>query len=85
MIVRIVVSRYEHLKGRLVCYTTPSTGRGFLSPAGSVGFSLRVAGSTVVGGFGLHGPCLVESLLYLEPWNEPSCAFALIETINNRD
>jgi len=44
-----------------------------------------VAGWTVVGGFGLSGPRLAESLLYLRPWDEHRCAFAPIETINNRD
>jgi len=50
-----------------------------------VGFSLGVAGWTVIGGFGLSGPSLVESLLYLVPWDEHMCVFALIETINKRD
>jgi len=44
-----------------------------------------MAGWTVVGGFGLRGPCLAESPLYLGPWDEHMCAFAPIETINNRD
>jgi len=33
-----------------------------------------MAGCTLVGGFGLGGPCLVESLLYLGPWDEHRCA-----------
>ena len=44
-----------------------------------------MAGWTVVGGFGLRGPCLAEGPLYLGPWDEHMCAFAPIETINNRD
>jgi len=40
---------------------------------------------TVVGGFGLHGLCLVESPLYLGPWDEDRCPFALIETIHKSD
>jgi len=44
-----------------------------------------MAGWTVVGGFGLRGPCLAESPLYLGPWDEHWCAFAPIETINNGD
>jgi len=44
-----------------------------------------MAGWTVVGGFGLFGQCLVESPLYLGPWDEHRCAFAPIETINNGD
>jgi len=46
---------------------------------------LGMAGWTVVGGFGRHGPCLAESPLYLGPWDEQMCAFAPEETINNRD
>jgi len=46
---------------------------------------LGMAGWTVVRGFGLRDPCLVESPLYLGPWDEDRCAFAPIETINNRD
>jgi len=42
-----------------------------------------MAGWTVVGGFGLRDLCLVESPLYLRPFDEHRCAFALIETINN--
>jgi len=44
-----------------------------------------MAGWTVVEGFGLRGPRLAESLLYLGPWDEHMCAFAPIETINNLD
>jgi len=69
----------------LIVVFTHSTGRGFLCRAGSEGFSLGMAGWTVVGGFELHGPHLAESPLYLEPWDEPWCAFAPIESINNRD
>jgi len=65
--------------------STHSTGRGFLCRAGSEGFSLGMAGWTVVGGFGLRGPRLAESPLYLGLWDEHMCAFAPIETINNRD
>jgi len=69
----------------LLVVSTHSTGRGFLCRAGSEGFSLGMAGWTVVGGFGLRGPRLAESPLYLRPWDEHMCAFAPIETINNRD
>jgi len=62
-----------------------STGRGFLCRSGSESFSLGMAGWTVVGGFGLRGAHLAESPLYLGLWDEHRCAFALIETINNRD
>ena len=44
-----------------------------------------MAGWTVVGGFGLRGPRLAESPLYLRLWDEHRCAFAPIETINNPD
>jgi len=44
-----------------------------------------MAGWTVVGGFGLRCTRLAESPLYLGPWDEHMCAFAPIETINNRD
>jgi len=44
-----------------------------------------MAGCTVGGGFGLRGPCMVESPLYLRLWDEHRCALALIETINNGD
>ena len=69
----------------LLVVSTNSTGRGFLCRAGSEGFSLGMAGWIVVGGFGLRGPRLAESPLYLGPWDEHMCAFAPIETINNRD
>ena len=65
--------------------STHSTGRGFLCQAGSAGFSLGMAGWTVVGGFGLRDPRLAESPLYLGLWDEHRCAFATIEIINNRD
>ena len=68
----------------LLVVSTHSTGRSFLCWAGSMGFSLGVAGWIVGEGFGRHGPRLVNSPLYLTPWDEHSCAFALIETINNR-
>ena len=42
----------------LLVVSTHSTGRGFLCRAGSEGFSLGMAGWTVVGGFGLRGPRL---------------------------
>jgi len=67
----------------LLVVITHSTGRGFLCSAGSAGFSLGMAGWTLVGGCALCGPCLVESPLYLRPWDEHMCAFAQIETINN--
>jgi len=69
----------------LLVVSTHSTGRGFLCRAGSEGFSLGMAGWTVVGGFGQRGPRLAESPLYLGPWDEHRCAFAPIETINNRN
>ena len=69
----------------LLVVSTHSTERGFLCWAGSEGFSLGMAGWTVVGGFGLRGPRLAESSLYLGPLDEHRCAFALIETINNRE
>ena len=69
----------------LLVVFTHSAGWGFLCLAGSEGFSLEVAGWTVVGGFGLRGPCLVKSLLYLAPWDEHRCVFAPIETINKQD
>jgi len=59
--------------------------RGFLCQAGSEGFSLGMAGWSVVAGFGLLVPPLAESPFYLGPWDEHRCAFAPIETINNRD
>jgi len=67
----------------LLVVFTNSTGAGFLCRAGSEGFSLGIAGWTVVRGFRLHGPRLAESQLYLGLWDEHRCAFALIETINN--
>jgi len=69
----------------LLVVFTHSNGRGFLCRAGSLDFSLGMAGWTVVAGFGLCGPCLVERPWYLGPWDEHRCAFALIETIHNRD
>ena len=39
----------------LLVVSTHSTGWSFLCRAGSEGFSLGIAGSTVVGGFGRHG------------------------------
>ena len=50
------------------CSFTHRTGRGFLCRAGSEGFRFGVPGWTVVGGFGLRGPRLVESPLYQELW-----------------
>ena len=44
-----------------------------------------MAGWTVLGGFGLRGPPLAESPLYLGPWDEHLCTVAPIATINNRD
>ena len=76
------------LSGRLshlLVVFTHSTGRRLLCRAGSEGFSLGIAGWTLVGGFGLRGPSLVESPWYLVPCNEYRCAFAPIETINKRD
>jgi len=70
---------------QLLVFSTDSTGRRFHCRAGSEGFSLGVAGWTVFGGFGPRGPCWVESPLYLEQWDKDRCAFAPIETINNRD
>ena len=67
----------------LLVVSTHNTGQGFLCRAGSEGFSMGMAGWTVVGGFGLRGPRLAESLLYLRPWDEQRCAFAPIEPINN--
>jgi len=49
--------------------STHSTGRSFLCRAGLEGFSLAVAEWTVVGGFGGHGLRLVDSPLYLTPWD----------------
>jgi len=69
----------------LLLVVTQSTGRGFLCRPGPEGFSLGVAGWTVVGGFGLRGPCLVEGPSYLGLWDEHRCAFAPIETVNNGD
>ena len=69
----------------LLVVSTHSSGRAFLCQAGSAGFTLGMAGWTVVGGLGLRSPHLAESLLYLAPCDEHRCAFALIETINNRD
>ena len=69
----------------LLVVSTHSTGRGFLCRAGSEGFSLGMAGWTVVGGFGLRGPRLAEIPLYLGRWDEHRCVFVPIETINNRD
>jgi len=69
----------------LLVVSTHSTGRCFFCRAGSEGFSLGMVGWTGVGGFGLRGPRLAESPLYLGPWDEHRCAFAPIETINNRD
>jgi len=53
----------------LLVVSTHITGQVLLCRAGSEGFSLGVVGWTVVGGFGLRGPCLVESPLYLGPWD----------------
>jgi len=39
----------------LLVVSTHSTGRSFLCRAGSEGFSLEIAGWTVVRGFGQHG------------------------------
>jgi len=47
-----------------------------------MGFRLEVGGWTVIDGFGQHGPCLVDRLLYLIPEDKHRCAFAPIETIN---
>jgi len=69
----------------LLVVSTHSSGRGFLCRAGSEGFSLGMAGWTVVGGFGLDGPRLAVSSLYLGPWDEHRCAFAPIATNNNGD
>jgi len=73
------------LLSHLLVVSTHCTGRRFLCREGSGGFRLGMAGWTVVGGFGLLGPCLVESMLYLRLWDEHRCPFAPIETINNRD
>ena len=69
----------------LLVVSTHSTRQSFLCRAGSEGFSLGIAGWTVVGGFGLQRPCLVESPLYLTLWDDYSCVFAPIETINKWD
>jgi len=53
----------------LLVVSTNSTGQGILCRAGSEGFSLGMAGWTVVGGFGLRDTSLVESLLSLGLWD----------------
>jgi len=61
------------LVSHLLVVSTHTTGRGFLCRAGAEGFSLRMAGWTVVGGFGQCGQYLVKSPLYLGPWDEHRC------------
>ena len=58
----------------LLVVFTHSTEWRFLCQAGSVGFNLGIAGWTVVGGFGLHGPRLVEGPFYLTSWYVHICA-----------
>jgi len=73
------------LLSHILVVSTHRTGRGFRFRARSEGISLGMVEWTIVGGFRLHDTCLVQSPLYLGPWDEHRCAFAPIETINNRD
>ena len=67
----------------LLVVSTHSTGRSFLCRAGSEGFSLGIAGWTVVAGFGRHG--LHSGRMSVVP-NTAGCAYfgqlAPIKTIN---
>ena len=50
-----MIRSFSGLCSHLLVVSTHSTGRSFLCRAGSDGFSLGIAGRTVVGGFGRHG------------------------------
>jgi len=72
--VGVIGSWYSGPFSHLLIVSTHRTGRRFLCRAGSEGFSLGIVGWTVVGGFGLHRPCLLEGPLYLTPWDVHICA-----------